>query len=101
MNRLQFVVPVRLSRGPGHPIKEIEGVAEAIAFLREWPTGRRGPVFNCAMNCCLAADGGQISTDDARRSFAGFIRISGMLVDERIGHYVVDHSHERPMRRSA
>lgn len=22
MNRLQFVVPVRLSRGPGHPIKK-------------------------------------------------------------------------------
>ena len=101
MNRLQFVAPVRLSHGPGHPMKEIDSVEEATAFLRAWPAGRRGPVYNCALNCCLAAEAGQLSADDARRSFAGFIRISGMVVDDRMGPYAVDHSHERPMRRSA
>lgn len=81
MNRLQFLSPVRLSRGAGHPVEEIENVAEALAFLREWPVGRRGPVYRCALNCCAAAMAAQMSTEEARKSFAGFARITGLLID--------------------
>ncbi len=81
MNRLQFLSPVRLSRGAGHPVEEIENVAEALAFLREWPVGRRGPVYRCALNCCAAAMAAQMSAEEARKSFAGFARITGLLID--------------------
>jgi hypothetical protein len=82
MDRLQFLSPVRVSRGAGHPVEEIETVADAMAFLREWPMGRRGPVFRCALNCCSAAMAAQMSAEEARKSFAGFARITGLLVDK-------------------
>lgn len=81
MDRLQFLSPVRVSRGAGHSPEEIETVAEALAFLREWPVGRRGPVYRCALNCCSAAMAAQMSAEEARKSFAGFARITGLLVD--------------------
>ncbi|WP_315925112.1 DUF982 domain-containing protein [Mesorhizobium sp. SP-1A] len=82
MNRLQFLSAVRLSRGPGHPVEEIDNVADAMVFLREWPVGRRGPVYRCALNCCAAAMAAQMSAEEARKSFAGFARITGLLVDD-------------------
>lgn len=81
MNRLQFFSSVRLSRGSGHPVEEIDNVAEAMVFLREWPVGRRGPVYRCALNCCAAAMAAQMTAEEARRSFTGFARITGLLVD--------------------
>lgn len=81
MDRLQFFSPVRVSRGHGHPVEEIDNVAEAMVFLREWPVGRRGPVYRCALNCCSAAMAAQMSAEEARKSFAGFARITGLLMD--------------------
>lgn len=81
MDRLQFFSPVRVSRGPGQSVEEIENVVEAIVFLREWPVGRRGPVYRCALNCCSAAMAAQMSAEEARKSFAGFARITGLLID--------------------
>jgi hypothetical protein len=81
MDRLQFFSSVRVSRGKGHPVEEIESVTDALAFLREWPVGRRGPVYRCALNCCSAALAAQMSAEEARKSFAGFARITGLLVD--------------------
>jgi len=81
VDRLQFLSSVRLSRGPGHPVEDIDNVAEAMVFLRQWPVGRRGPVYRCALNCCAAALAAQMSAEEARKSFAGFARITGLLVD--------------------
>ncbi|KQZ80798.1 hypothetical protein ASD64_10815 [Mesorhizobium sp. Root157] len=81
MDRLQFFSPVRVSRDHGHAVEEIDNVAEAMVFLREWPVGRRGPVYRCALNCCSAAMAAQMSAEEARKSFAGFARITGLLVD--------------------
>ena len=81
MDRLQFFSPVRITLGRGQPIQDIENVAEALAFLREWPVGRRGPVYRCALNCCGAAMAAQMSSEEARKSFSGFARITGLLVD--------------------
>ncbi|MGB3645959.1 MAG: DUF982 domain-containing protein [Mesorhizobium sp.] len=82
MDRLQFLSTVRLSRGKGHPVEEIDSVAEAMAFLREWPVGRRGPVYRCALNCCAAAMAAQMTAEEARRSFSGFARITGLLAED-------------------
>jgi hypothetical protein len=81
MDRLQFLSPVRVSRGAGHQVEEVETVADAMVFLREWPVGRRGPVYRCALNCCSAAMAARMSAEEARKSFAGFARITGLLVD--------------------
>ena len=92
MNRLQFFSTVRLSRGTGHPVEEIDNVADAMAFLREWPVGRRGPVYRCALNCCAAAIAAQMSAEEARKSFAGFARITGLLVDDGPAPLVAERS---------
>lgn len=83
MDNLQFFSPVRVSRGHGHPPEEIKSVAEALIFLREWPVGRRGPVYRCALNCCSAAVAAQMSAEEARKSFSGFARITGLLVEDK------------------
>ncbi|RWB29797.1 MAG: DUF982 domain-containing protein [Mesorhizobium sp.] len=82
MNRLQFSTPVRISRGQGKPVEEIDSVREAMTFLRHWPKGRRGPVYQCALNCCAAALAGQMSAEEARKAFTGFARITRLLDDD-------------------
>ncbi len=82
MDELQFFVPVRIIPEPGQPVIEIYGVADALAFLRSWPTGRQGPVYKAALNCCSGAFDGMISTEDARKSFANFARITGILAKD-------------------
>jgi hypothetical protein len=82
MDRLQFFSPVRISHGQGKPVEDIEGVNEAMAFLRKWPRGRRGPVYQCASNCCAAALAGQMSAEEARKAFTGFARITRLLDDD-------------------
>ncbi|WP_095081374.1 DUF982 domain-containing protein [Mesorhizobium sophorae] len=82
MDYLHFFSPVRISRGQGYPAEEIDNVAEAMVFLRKWPTGRRGPVYQCALNCCSAALSGQMSPEEARKAFTGFARITRLLDDD-------------------
>lgn len=81
MDHLHFLATVRVTRGKGHPVEEIDTVADAMVFLREWPVGRRGPVYRCALNCCAAAMAAQMTAEEARKSFAGFARITGLLVE--------------------
>ncbi|WP_318012951.1 DUF982 domain-containing protein [Mesorhizobium sp. ESP7-2] len=82
MDYLHFFSPVRISRGQGYPVEEVDSVAEAMVFLRKWPTGRRGPVYQCALNCCSAALSGQMSAEEARKAFTGFARITRLLDDD-------------------
>jgi hypothetical protein len=82
MDRLHFFTPVRIARGQGHPIEEVDSVAEAMVFLQKWPLGRRGPVYQCAVNCCSAALSGRMSAEEARKAFTGFARITRLLDDD-------------------
>ncbi|MFC5386293.1 DUF982 domain-containing protein [Aquamicrobium segne] len=82
MDRLQFFSPVRVSLGKGQPVHDIENVTEALAFLHQWPVVRRGPVYHCALNCCMAALADQMNAEEARKSFIGFARITRLLVDQ-------------------
>ena len=81
MSRLQFISTVSVRRGRDQPVEDIDNVAEAMVFLRAWPIGRRGPVYRCALNACAAAMAAQMSAEQARKSFAGFARITGLLVE--------------------
>ena len=82
MDRLHFFTPVRILCGQGYPVEEVDSVAEAMVFLRKWPTGRRGPVYQCALNCCSAALAGKMSAEEARKAFTGFARITRLLDDD-------------------
>jgi len=82
MDRLHFFTPVRIARGQGHPVEEVDSVAEAMVFLQKWPPGRRGPVYQCALNCCSAALSGRMSAEEARKAFTGFARITRLLDDD-------------------
>ncbi|AZO23782.1 MULTISPECIES: DUF982 domain-containing protein [unclassified Mesorhizobium] len=82
MDRLHFFTPVRIARGQGYPLEEVDSVSDALVFLRKWPTGRRGPVYQCALNCCSAAMSGKMSAEEARKAFVGFARITRLLDDD-------------------
>jgi hypothetical protein len=82
MDRLQFVVPVRIVAEPGQPVTEIYDVEEALAFLENWPGGRQGPVYQTALNGCSAAIADQMSVEDARTSFVSFARITKILAKD-------------------
>jgi hypothetical protein len=82
VDRLRFREPVRVLAAPGQPIDDIRSVEQALYFLQQWPGARQGPVYRAALNACSAAIAAQISTEDARKSFASFARITGTLVEE-------------------
>ncbi|BCG94558.1 DUF982 domain-containing protein [Mesorhizobium sp. 131-2-1] len=82
MDRLHFFTPVRILPGQGQAVEEVDSVAEAMVFLRKWPSGRRGPVYQCALNCCSAAMAGNMSAEEARKAFTGFARITRLLDDD-------------------
>jgi hypothetical protein len=90
MNRLQFLSTVRVTRGKGEEVEEIDTVMDAMTFLREWPVGRRGPVYRCALNCCAAAIAAQMTAEEARKSFVGFARITRLLVDNDMPAHIAD-----------
>ena len=99
MDRLQFTVPVRIVTDPGEPITEIYSVDEALTFLQTLPEKRQGPVFQTAMNLCFEAKIEQNSTENARRAFAGFCRISGIAAKDMPEAVMVGLDGEiRPMR---
>lgn len=98
MHKLQFVVPVRIVVEAGEPVVEIYDVAAALTFLQNWPVGRQGPVFQTAMNGCFDAMNDLMSAEDARKSFVGFARISGILARDMPDAVVVDRDGEiRPL----
>jgi hypothetical protein len=90
MDRLQFLSTVRVTRGKGEEVEEIDNVMDAMTFLREWPVGRRGPVYRCALNCCAAAIAAQMTAEEARKSFVGFARITRLLVDNDMPVHIAD-----------
>jgi len=79
MDRLQFVIPVRINIQPEHAVDEVYSVNQALDFLIDWPGVKQGPVYQAAVNACLAAAVEQVSTEDARRAFTSFARFSDIL----------------------
>ncbi|MBB6012608.1 hypothetical protein HNR59_001953 [Aquamicrobium lusatiense] len=84
MDRLQFSVPVRLSLKDGQPVEEIYCVDQALAFLQNWPVGRQGPLFQAAFDACFGASVDVVSTEEARKAFAAFCRVSDLLAKDAV-----------------
>ncbi|WP_442920860.1 NADH dehydrogenase ubiquinone Fe-S protein 4 [Mesorhizobium sp. CCNWLW176] len=78
MATLTFLAPVQI--GTNGAVHEIGSVQDAMTFLKQWPRGRRGPVFTCAERSCNAAIAGQMSVEQARQAFVSFARIAGVLI---------------------
>lgn len=77
METLQFFASVRIQhRGA---VVELQNVRQALRFLDQWPAGRRGPVYQCAVNGCSAAIAGQLTPEEARRAIVSFAQITGIL----------------------
>lgn len=60
-------------------VREIDGVVTALAFLADWPQGRRGPIYQSAFRACSAAHGGQLHVEGARDALRVFGRSAGIL----------------------
>lgn len=82
MDRLQFFMPVRIVSVTDQPVEEIYSVTQALDFLISWPRGRQGPVYQTALNACLAASVEEIATEDARKAFMSFARITNILAKD-------------------
>ncbi|MEW9805454.1 DUF982 domain-containing protein [Mesorhizobium sp. ZMM04-5] len=77
---MQFFTPVCVSSRSKPGGRDIEDLDEALRFLREWPSDRRGPVYLAAYNACSAARDGYLTVEEARKSLSGFARITGILM---------------------
>jgi hypothetical protein len=82
LDKLQFFMPVRIVVAPDKPVEEVYGLNQALDFLISWPSGRQGPVYQTALNACLAASVDEVSTEDARRAFISFARITNILAKD-------------------
>lgn len=76
-----FEKPVRIFVGLNFP-GEIETVAQAFAFLNDWPTGRRGPAHTLALNTCRGAIERTVEAKTARKAFESFARVARILAPE-------------------
>ncbi|MEI5682518.1 DUF982 domain-containing protein [Mesorhizobium sp. CCNWLW179-1] len=87
MNSLKFSLPIRIKPGLAAHVCEIYDVEAAQIFLRNWPTGRLGPMYQRAMGSCTAAMKGQAATEEALKDFVSFARVAGILADDD-GHQI-------------
>jgi hypothetical protein len=79
MDRLQFIMPVRIVTEAGQPVTEIYGVEEALTFLQNWPGAPESPIYQRALNSCFAATIDQETADDARKALMALARVCGIL----------------------
>ncbi|EHK53354.1 DUF982 domain-containing protein [Allomesorhizobium alhagi] len=56
MDKLQFILPIRIVTEWAAPVKEIYSVEEALAFLDNYPKGRESPVYQRAVNSCFCRE---------------------------------------------
>ncbi|MCV3239165.1 DUF982 domain-containing protein [Mesorhizobium sp. ZC-5] len=94
MDRLQFFVPVRIIAEADQPVTEIYDVDDALTFLEAWPVGRKGPIYQTALSCCAAAKHDSVPTEDARKAFASFARITGILANDSFEKVAIDRDGE-------
>jgi hypothetical protein len=78
MNNRDFDRPVFVNNGQ-LMVEEIVCLADAFAFLEQWPKDLRGPVYNTAFRACQRAHDGHIPISVAREAFAGFANWAGIL----------------------
>jgi hypothetical protein len=60
-------------------IREINDVADALAFLYAWPPARRGPIYQTALRACEAAGLDRLDPEAAQNALQSFARSIGIL----------------------
>ena len=75
-----FDNPVYVKNG-GLIVQQIQGVADALDFLEEWPVDRRGMMFEMTQGALYDAHDGRFPIAAARNAFASWARSAGVLED--------------------
>ena len=96
MDKLQFIMPVRIVTEAGRPVTEIYDVEEALTFLQNWSGAPESPIYQRALNSCFAATIDQESADDARKAFMALARVSGILARDMSVPTAVLETETRP-----
>ncbi len=78
MDTTEFWSPVFVKDG-NNLVREIACLGDALAFLRQWPDDRRGPIYNAAARACETAYRQAMPAPQARSAFVAFARASGIL----------------------
>ena len=81
MTFTRFDEPVLVFVGLSYPL-DIESVAEAHAFLSEWPHSKRDAAHEVALKACRAALAEEIDAETARTTFAAFAKRHRILAPE-------------------
>ncbi|UCI16710.1 DUF982 domain-containing protein [Mesorhizobium sp. B2-1-8] len=80
MSEKTFESPVFVRAAEGL-IREIACLEDAFDFLDEWPSHRRGVIYETAKRACCRAFDGSVPLKVARDAFAGFARSVKILED--------------------
>ena len=80
MSARTFDSPVFV-RDPDGLIQEIACLEDALDFLDEWPTHRRGVAYETAQRTCHRAFDGSVPLKVARNALVGFARLMKILED--------------------
>jgi hypothetical protein len=91
MDKLQFTEPVRIKAGSTAHVAEIYDVDDALTFLQNWQTGRLGPLYQAAMNSCVAAKSDDAAVEEARKDFLKFAYIAGILAKDEPHSPAIDN----------
>lgn len=62
-------------------VQQIQGVADALDFLDEWPADRHGMMFEFAQEALHSAYDGRLPITAARNTFSSWARSAGVLED--------------------
>lgn len=73
MNDRMFDSPVFVKSG-NTLIQEIACVEDALEFLYEWPSKRRGPIYETALRACQRAFESSYPLSSARQAFSSFAK---------------------------
>lgn len=80
---MQFSVSVWVREGE-IGVSPISTVEEALAFIKEWPMDKRGPLYFVASNSLDSAASESIPADEARARFVDFCEEAGVLAESGI-----------------
>ena len=83
MNDRRFNHPVFVKDGR-MIVQEITCLDDALDFLDEWPSNRRGPIFDTARRACHRAFDELLPPSVAREAFAAWARSAHILEDAEV-----------------
>ncbi len=83
-----FLSPVPVLAGSAGR-RDIASLSDMHEFLTSWPQSRHCDIYRTALRACQAAQAGHLTTEQARRAFVEFAKMSRIL-DPRMDAFIAN-----------